>query len=170
MKNIVLSILREIGIAVLLLVIMAAVIVVAFKDKLPYDEKVPTGDEYVKVNRATYSVSSTDRLSEINAITITHETNPGQIISAENEVRIQTGKYTPFGTISSTTDLPTERVGVTVAAPADSNTGTESEDTQDSSNSTDNSENSDIASDMIEDASLNETSEEAGNRRMGNAD
>lgn len=115
MNKIFLNILREVGIALGILVVLLAVTVIAFKDQLPFDDKVPSGEEYVKANLKTYSVSSTDRLAEVNKIKITHETNSGQIIDAENEVRILTGKYTPFGTIDSITDLPSERVGISMS-------------------------------------------------------
>lgn len=173
MNKVLLGILREIGIALVILVVLAAVTVFAFKDQLPYDEKIPKGEEYVRANMKTYSVSSTDRLSEINSVTITHEANQGQIIAAENEVRIQTGKYTPFGTIDGTTDIPTERVGVTIAPVK-----TEEKDASDKEDNETNTENKDEKMDYPaiseDEANLisgqTETSEQAAQRRMGNVE
>lgn len=115
MNKMLLNILKEVGIALGIIVVLLAITVIAFKDQLPFDDKIPSGEGYVKANMKAYSVSSTDRLAEVNKIKITHETNSGQIIDAENEVRILTGKYTPFGTIDSITDLPSERVGVSIS-------------------------------------------------------
>lgn len=111
MKKVLLAILREFSIALVILIVLCAAIVLAFKDQLPFYDVIRKGDEYAKANMREYSISSSDRTSGIKAITITHETNSNQVIKAEDEVRIQTGKYTPFGSISGTTDLPSERVG-----------------------------------------------------------
>ena len=111
MKKVLLNILKEIGIGLAILVVLIAVAIVAFKDQLPYDEVIRNGEEYEKANLKEYSVSSSDRIQEVTAITVTHEAESNQIVEAENEVRIQTGKNTPFGSISGTTDLPTEKVG-----------------------------------------------------------
>ena len=119
--KILLRVLKEIGIAIGIFIILAATVVITFKDQLPYDEEIREGDEYVKANLKDYSVSSSDRISEVEAITITHEANTNQIVEAENDVRIQTGKYTPFGTISNNSDLPTEKVGSTINITGNTN-------------------------------------------------
>lgn len=117
MKEKIISAFKEIGIALLMIVILGAVTVVAFYNKVPYGKEIPKGEEYAKVNKEEYSVSSHDRLAEVKAITVTHEANSSQITDAENDVRLTTGKYTPFGGISSTTDLPSEKVGTTITIP-----------------------------------------------------
>lgn len=139
MKKIFLNVLKEIGIALGILVVLVAAVVVAFKDQLPYDEEIRQGEEYVKANiKGEYSVSSSDRISEVTAVTVTHEADSNQIIDAENEVRVQTGKYTPFGTISSASDLPTEKVGVTVSIDSNNNNNTNNANTTDNNNSDNN--------------------------------
>lgn len=163
MKNILITILKEIGIFIVILVVLAAVIAFVFKDQLPYDEVIPSGDKYVKANLKTYSVTSTDRISEIEAIKITHETNQGQIVSAENEVRIQTGKYTPFGSIDGTTDLPSERVGVSMVITSGDSRNNSSSETLEYP-TTDN----DMVRQMEIDQS--ESNESAAARRMGNVE
>ena len=174
MKNILLGVLREVGIALVILVVCAGVIAFAFKDQLPYDEVIPSGEEYVKANMKTYSVSSTERLAEINQITITHEANSGQIIAAENEVRIQTGKYTPFGTINSLTDIPTERVGISVPISA-SRSGDNSYSTSNSEGMTENEEKLEypaVTDDSIKkiEAEQSESNESAASRRFNTSD
>lgn len=168
MKKVLLIILREIGITFLILILLLAITVVAFKDKVPFDDVVPSGEQYVRANMKTYSVSSTDRLSEVEAITITHETNNRQIIDAENQVRIQTGKYTPFGTISSTTDLPSERVGVTIDPSLLENNDDSNDNSDNTKEELDYPETGDLVKEIETDQ--NETSESAANRRMGNVE
>lgn len=117
MKEKVIAILKEIGIALVMLVILGAVTVGVFYDKIPFGKEIPKGEEYAKVNKEEYSVSSHDRLAEVKAITVTHEANGNQITQAENDVRLSSGKYTPFGTISGTSDLPSEKIGTTITIP-----------------------------------------------------
>lgn len=117
MKEKIISVFKEIGIALLMIVILGAVTVVAFYNQVPYGKEIPKGEEYAKVNKEEYSVSSHDRLAEVKAVTVTHEANSSQITDAENDVRLTTGKYTPFGGISSTSDLPSEKIGTAVAIP-----------------------------------------------------
>lgn len=112
--KILLNILKEIGIAIVITVILAAVAFVAFKDKIPYGKQIPEGEKYVKADANEYSVASSNRLESVNKITVTHEIVPIQITNAESEVRIQTGKQTPFGEIDSDSDLPTEKVDGTI--------------------------------------------------------
>ena len=112
--KILLNILKEIGIAIVMIVILAAVAFIAFKDKIPYGKEIPKGDKYVQADSKEYSASSNNRLENIKQITVTHETEPIQITNAENDVRMQTGKATPFGDIGSNSDLPTEKVNGTI--------------------------------------------------------
>lgn len=112
--KILLNILKEIGIAIVIIVILAAVVFVAFKDKIPYGMEIPKGDKYVQADSKEYSAASNNRLENIKQITVTHETEPIQITNAENDVRMQTGKATPFGDIDSNSDLPTEKVNGTI--------------------------------------------------------
>ena len=112
--KILLNILKEIGIAIVIIVILVAVVFIAFKDKIPYGMEIPKGDKYVQADSKEYSAASNNRLENIKPITVTHETEPIQITNAENDVRMQTGKATPFGDIDSNSDLPTEKVNGTI--------------------------------------------------------
>lgn len=175
MKDIFLKILKEVGIGFAILIVLAAITVFAFSSQLPFDEKIPTGEKYVEADMDDYSVSSTDRISEINQITITHETNQGQIISAENEVRIQTGKYTPFGTIDNTTDLPSEKVGVTVKvseSKSSDKTKTDDEGEEGKTSKDEQLEYPAVSEKDVEkiEKAESESSESAAKRRMGNVE
>ena len=169
MKNILLKILKEIGIALIILVVLAGVTVLAFKDQLPYDEVIRKGDEYTKADLKNYSVSSSDRIQEVEAITVTHEANGNQIIEAENEVRVQTGKNTPFGTISNNTDLPSEMVGISINISGDKKNPTITQTTNPSSNQGENLNYpvTDNAIKQIE-KEQSEDAESAANRRFDN--
>lgn len=113
--KILLNILKEIGIAIVIIVVLAAVAFVAFKDRIPYGKVIPEGDKYVQADSKEYSAASNNRLENVKQITVTHETEPIQITNAENDVRMQTGKATPFGDIDSNSDLPTEKVNGTIS-------------------------------------------------------
>ena len=52
--KILLNILKEIGIAIVIIVILAAVVFVAFKDKIPYGMEIPKGDKYVQADSKEY--------------------------------------------------------------------------------------------------------------------
>lgn len=112
--KILLTIVKEIGLLLVIIAIVGLAAFIAFKDQIPYGKEIPKGEAYATINQKEYSVSSNNRLESVKAITVIHEANSNQIIDAENEVRIQTGKYTPFGTISTETDLPSETVNSTV--------------------------------------------------------
>lgn len=116
MKEKLIAVFKEIGIALAMIVILCAVAVVVFYNQVPYSKEIPKGEEYAKVNISEYDFTQ-DRLEGIEAVTVTHEANGNQITQAENDVRLTTGKYTPFGTISSTTDLPSEKIGTTITIP-----------------------------------------------------
>ena len=163
-----LNILKEIGIGILIIVILLAVTVLAFRKQLPYDEQIREGEEYTKVNMQQYSAAaSSDRTEGVTATTIVHEADSNQIIEAESEVRIQTGKDTPFGSISTTSNLPTEKVGVTVSPDGTSNAG----DTGSNTNNTTNDKLEYPATeDLVEqvEKEQSESAESAANRRFNN--
>lgn len=173
MKKILLGIIKEIGIAIGIFVILSAVVVLTFKEQLPYDEEIRSAEEYIKADiKNSYSVSSSDRISEVTAITVTHEADSNQIVEAENEVRIQTGKYTPFGSISGASDLPTEKVGTTVSITTQ-NTNKNNNSTVDANgNNTDETLEYPVTDEAIEEIakSESESAESAANRRFNNED
>lgn len=102
--------LNEVGVLLCILIIFAAVVVVAFRDRVPFDAVVPVADEYVS-EKDQYIVSSQDRLSNVKEQTVIRKADTGDIADAESEVRIITGKPTPFGQIPGISNLPTEVVG-----------------------------------------------------------
>ena len=165
MNKIFLNILKEIGIAIGMLVVILAAAFIAFKDQLPYDEEVREAEQYVRVDIKDYSVSSSDRISEVTAVTITHKAETEQIVEAENDVRIQTGKNTPFGSISGTSDLPTEKVGTTVSIQEGADTNNES-----SSNQCNDDLEYPVTDNMIDDIAKaeSESAESAADRRFNN--
>ncbi len=126
MKEKVIAVFKEIGIALGMIVILGAVTVAVFYNQIPYAKEIPKGEEYVKADKEEYSVSSHDRLAEVKAVTVTHEANGNQITEAENDVRLTSGKYTPFGTIDGTSDLPSEKIGTTITIPNTSATSSSS--------------------------------------------
>jgi hypothetical protein len=54
-----LSILRELGILILIVLVLLAATFFAFKEQVPYAKEIPVGDEYAVANRKEYSVLDT---------------------------------------------------------------------------------------------------------------
>lgn len=125
MKEKLIAVFKEIGIALAMIVILCAVAVVVFYNQVPYAKEIPKVEEYAKVNISEYDFTQ-DRLEGIEAVTVTYEASENQITQAENDVRLTTGKYTPFGTISGTSDLPSEKVGSAITVPDTSATASTS--------------------------------------------
>ena len=162
-----LSILRELGILIVIVLVLLAATFFAFKEQIPYAKEIPAGKEYTIADRKEYSVSSSNRLDDVEAVTITHETVSSQIVDAENAVRIQTGKNTPFGTISSESDLPTEKIGVSVSMSGDAaNKGGSSNSGAKKEENLEFPVTDDIIHEIEEDQS--ESAESAADRRMDN--
>ena len=170
MKKVLIRIFKELGIFIVMLVILVAVTIAAFYKQVPYSKEIPVGEKYVNIDKNEYSVSSTDRLQNITAITITHEANNNQIVAAENDVRIETGKATPFGSIYGSTDLPSERVGSSIViSDSEGNTANVSGDAI-TYPETDNSSNDSTVNDLEKDIddignSENESAESRFDRR-----
>lgn len=163
-----LNILKEIGIGIVIVVVLLGVTVLAFRKQLPYDEEIREAEEYTKVNIKQYSASSSnDRTEGVTATTIVHEADSSQIVEAESEVRIQTGKNTPFGSISGTSNLPTEKIGVSVGA--DATTGTNGT-TNTNTNTNDEKLEYPATEDPVEklEREQSESAESAANRRFNN--
>lgn len=116
MKEKLIAVFKEIGIALAMIVILCAVAVAVFYNQVPYAKEIPKGTEYAQINVSEYDFTQ-NRLEGIEAVTVTHEANENQITQAENDVRLTTGKYTPFGTIDGTSDLPSEKIGNAITIP-----------------------------------------------------
>ena len=125
-----LRILKETGIAIIVLMLVALVMWLLFNKHLPFlGQDIPDAIEYVEVKESDFSTTGTD---------IENATNPTQVFEATNEQLnglitdryISTGLPNPFNSSSSEPDVPSERVTITnptVIAPGETVSSTESE-------------------------------------------
>lgn len=103
-----LRILKELGIALVLLLMVLAVIVFTFYDKVPFGVEVPDAISYTSVDKADYVVSG--NLENATADTKVYFSTSGDLQNMETEKIVIPGSAHPFKNVSSESDLPSERV------------------------------------------------------------
>ena len=125
-----LRILKETGIAIIVLMLVALVMWLLFNKHLPFlGQDIPDAIEYVEIKESDFSTVG---------IGIENEQNPTQVFEATNEQLnglitdryISTGLPNPFNSSSSEPDVPSERVTITnptVIAPSGTEGTSESE-------------------------------------------
>jgi hypothetical protein len=121
MKSTVIKLLKEIGISLLLLVVLSAVIILAFYDKIPFRKEIPEPITYKNIDLSQYGVRGD--VENETAATKRYESNNSEFELFETELRYLPGKINPFSEITATTDLPTEVVGVQPNPSEDVNSG-----------------------------------------------
>jgi hypothetical protein len=120
MKSTVIKLLKEIGISLLLLVVLSAVIILAFYDKIPFRKEIPDTISYKNIDLSQYGVRGD--VENETAATKRYEASNSEFEVFEIESRYLPGKINPFSEITATTDLPTEVVGVE-PVPTEENSG-----------------------------------------------
>lgn len=107
-----LRILKETGIAIVVLILVSLVVWLLFKDKLPFlGQDIPKPIEYAGIKKSDFDIEGN----------IESETNPTQTYEATNEQLngyntdriISTGLPNPFNSNNTEADVPTERVTIT---------------------------------------------------------
>lgn len=107
-----LRILKETGIAIIVLVLVSLVVWLLFKEQLPFlGQDIPEPIEYAEVNKSDFDIEGN----------IEDESNPTQTYEATNEQLngyntdriISTGLPNPFNSNNTEADVPTERVTIT---------------------------------------------------------
>ena len=101
-------ILKELGIALLFLLLILGVLAFAFYDKVPFGTKVPEPIDYANINRDDYNVRGNVE-NQANA-TQTYETSTSQLEEYLTEKIVSPGRFDPFNPIESVSDVPTEIV------------------------------------------------------------
>jgi len=106
-----LRILKETGIAIIVLALVSLVIWLLFQKQLPFlGQDIPDAVEYAEINVEDYNTVGD----------IEDETNPTQVYEATNEQLtgyetdryISTGLINPFSSNTATPDVPSERVTI----------------------------------------------------------
>lgn len=101
-------ILKELGIALLFLLLILGVLAFAFYDKVPFGTKVPEPIDYANINKEDYSVRG--NLEDQANATQTYETSSSQLESYLTEKIVSPGRFDPFNQIQSVSDIPSETV------------------------------------------------------------
>ena len=116
-----LRILKETGIAIVVLMLVALVVWVLFKEQLPFlGQEIPESIEYVEINKSDFDIEG-DIESETNP-TQTYEATNEQLNGFVSDRIISTGLPNPFNSNSAEADVPSERV--TISNPTVSADGT----------------------------------------------
>ena len=114
-------ILKEIGIAILLGLVVAGVAALLFYDKIPYSKQIPESINYVNIDKNEYSVRG-DVENKANA-TETYMSKASELRYYELIKYVLPGRHRPFGSITGSSDLPSEYVGQTVDVANNGNLG-----------------------------------------------
>ncbi|MBQ9266708.1 MAG: hypothetical protein IJ217_00215 [Clostridia bacterium] len=125
------KVLKEIGIALLLLLLVAAVAAILFVDKIPFSKQIPESIHYTNIDKNDYNVRGD--VEDIANDTVTFMSKASELKYYELIKLVLPGRHRPFGSINSGTDIPSEYVSGATAVvdeyyyyedePIDSNNG-----------------------------------------------
>lgn len=102
------KVLKEIGIAFILILVIAGVAIFAFYDKIPFARQIPESVKYSAIDRNDYSVSGD--VENIKNDTETYMSSSKELRYYELIKLVLPGRIYPFGSINAGTDIPTEYV------------------------------------------------------------
>ncbi|MBO5142595.1 MAG: hypothetical protein J6C46_06300 [Clostridia bacterium] len=107
-----LRILKETGIAIIVLALVALVVWLLFQKQIPFlGKSIPNAIEYAEINKADFDIEG-DIESETNP-TQTYEPTNAQLNGYEEGRYVSTGLPNPFSSNNAEPDVPTERVTIT---------------------------------------------------------
>lgn len=110
-----LRILKETGIAIVALCLVALVVWLLFQNQLPFLGKtIPDPIEYAGINNSDFDIEG-DIEDETNP-TETHTVTQEQSQGFEAERYVSTGVINPFSTSTAESDVPSERVTIVNSA------------------------------------------------------
>lgn len=101
-------ILKELGIAILFMLLILAILAFAFRDKVPYGTKVPDSIDYANIDKKDYDVRG-DVEDKTNP-TQTYQTSTAQLEAYLTEKIVSPGRFAPFDPIDSVPDVPSETI------------------------------------------------------------
>ena len=112
-----LNILKEIGIAILLGLVVALAAALLFWNQIPFSKQIPESINYVNIDKSEYDVRG-DVEDKAND-TETYVSKSSELRYYELIKYVLPGRYRPFGSITSGSDLPSEYVGQTSTTVVD---------------------------------------------------
>ena len=102
------KVLRELGIALLVLAAAGVAMIFLFVNKMPIAIEIPEAEVYVKVDRNDFAVA-TNGIEDAQNETVVYESTTIDLETYTDELRYITGKTEPLTiTYTETSDLPTE--------------------------------------------------------------
>ena len=113
------KVLKEIGIAILLCLIVAGISAILFYDKIPFAKQIPESINYTNIDKNDYNVRGD--VEDIANATETFVSKSSELRYYELIKYVLPGRHRPFGSINSGTDIPSEYVGKTVTIQEDVN-------------------------------------------------
>lgn len=104
-----LRILKELGIAIIFILLIVAILAFAFRDKVPFGTEVPEAVSYSAISKKDFIVADS---------AVENAKSPDQIYKASvkqleeyiTEKIVSPGRIAPFGSTSGEADLPSEKV------------------------------------------------------------
>lgn len=108
-----LKVLKEIGIALLLIIGVLVVAVIVFMDKIPIAVEVPEPEVYVTVDRDEFLVAN-DGIENAQSATVIYQSTDVELENYGSELRYISGRTEPLtNSEPSTSDIPTDIIGQT---------------------------------------------------------
>lgn len=104
-----LRILKELGIALIFILLIVAILAFAFRDKVPFGTDVPEAVNYTVVNREDFKVGDTGVEDKKNPDQV-YQTSAKQLEEYITEKIVSPGRIAPFDSIESVPDVPSETV------------------------------------------------------------
>lgn len=120
-----LRILKELGIAIIFILLIVAILAFAFKDKVPFGTEVPEAVKYTVVDRDDFKVGDAGVEDKKNPDQV-YQTSAKQLEEYITEKIVSPGRIAPFDSIESVPDVPSEIVSSKTNVPEESLSGTES--------------------------------------------
>lgn len=132
------KIMKELGIAVLFLLLILCVLAFTFYDKVPFGKEIPEAVKYTKIEKSSYDVRGD--LEDRAGDTQTFQTSASQLEQYLTDKYVSPGRFEPFNTITSVSDIPNETVSISTAAPVQKAQDNTSANTESGTNTTSGSE------------------------------
>ncbi len=105
------KVLKEVGIALILILVIASVAVIAFYKQIPFAKQIPESINYTSIDKSEYEVRGD--VEDTRNDTETYMSSAKELRYYELVKLVLPGRIYPFGSINSGTDLPSESVSGT---------------------------------------------------------
>lgn len=103
-----LKVLKEVGIALIILLAIAATMAFLFIDKIPIAVEIPEADAYISVNRADFIVA-TNGIEDAQNETVVYQSTTQDLEIYSDEYRYTSGKVEPLtNPTPGKSDIPTD--------------------------------------------------------------